>query len=62
MHLDGVAGAELRKIFAQLRFMQLLNDRIHFRYSLQTHSGGASTSETNINYRQTITVCLAVLP
>src|ERR1700739_2475766 len=61
MHLDGVAGTELGKIFAQLRFMQLLNYRIHFRYSLQTHSGGASTSETTTNYRQTITVCLAVL-
>src|SRR6266481_1724607 len=56
VHLDGVAGAELGEIFAQLRFMQLLNDRIHFRYSLQTHSGGASTSKPNINYRQTLIV------
>src|SRR5882757_138073 len=61
VHLDGVAGAELGEIFAQLRFMQLLNDRIHFRCSLQTHSGGASTSKANIDYRQTRTVCLAVL-
>ncbi len=44
VYLDGVASAELGKVFAQLRFMQLTYYRIHFLYSLQTHSGGASTS------------------
>jgi hypothetical protein len=32
--------------------MQLTNNRIHFQYSLQTHSGGASTSKANTNYSQ----------
>src|SRR5271154_1670233 len=41
--------------------MQLLNYRIHFLYSLQTHSGGASTSLANHNYSQIFTVFLAVL-
>jgi hypothetical protein len=44
MHFNAVASAKLGKVFAQLRFMQLTNYRIHFLYSLQTHLGGASTS------------------
>jgi hypothetical protein len=61
MHLDGVARPEIGEVFAQLRFMQLTNNRIHFLYSLQTHSGGASTSETNTNYKQSATICLEIL-
>ena len=53
IHPYGVAGAKVGEVFAQLRFVQLTNYRIHFLYSLQTHSGGASTSKANYNYRQT---------
>ena len=44
IHFNRIAGAKLGEVFAQLRFMQLTNYRIHFLYSLQTHLGGASTS------------------
>src|SRR5262249_46904191 len=51
VHANGVAWAEFGEVVAQLRFMQFTDCRIHVRSSLQTHSGGASTSETNCNYR-----------
>ncbi|HKM80574.1 MAG TPA: hypothetical protein VJY15_06385, partial [Candidatus Acidoferrum sp.] len=57
----GVAGAKLGEVFAQLRFVQLTNYRIHFLCSLQTHSGGASTSKANSNYKQDVTEILAVI-
>jgi len=56
---DGVARAELGEIFAQLRFMKLTNYRMHVLCSLQTHSGGASSSETNCNYTGKRQDCLA---
>src|SRR5215471_14652103 len=49
---DGIARAEVGQIFAQLHIMEFTNHRIHFRCSLQTHSGGASSSKTNHNYRR----------
>src|SRR5208337_2489166 len=57
----GVAGAKLGEVFAQLRFVQLTNYRIHFLCSLQTHSGGASTSKANYYYRQDVTEILVVI-
>src|SRR5262249_36545583 len=47
---NAIAGAEVGEVFAQLRFMKLLNYRMHVLYSLQTHSGGASSFKTNRNY------------
>ena len=63
-HVDPhrIPGTKFGEVFAQLRFMQLTNYRIHFLYSLQTHSGGASTSWTITNYSQTTTLCLARFP
>lgn len=39
IHLDRVARAEVGQIFAQLRFMEFANHRIHFSYSLQDPLG-----------------------
>src|SRR2546430_16217696 len=47
----GIARTELGQVFAQLRFMKLANYGMHVRYSLQTHSGGASCCKANCNYR-----------
>src|ERR1700688_3383058 len=52
IHLHRIARTKLRQIFAQLRFMQLTNYWIHVPYSLQTHSGGASSSSTIRNYTE----------
>jgi hypothetical protein len=41
VHADGVAGAKVWKIGAQLRVVQFLDYRVHVLDSLQTHSGGA---------------------
>src|SRR5260221_6617783 len=59
VHFDGVARTKFRQIFAQLRFMEFTDDQIHVRYSLQTHSDGASSSKTNHYYSQ---ICAAILP
>ncbi len=56
---DGVARTELGQVFTQLRFMKLTNYRMHVRYSLQTHSGGASSSKTNCNYSESLPIFLA---
>jgi hypothetical protein len=37
--------------------MEFCYYRIHFRYSLQTHSGGASTANTNNKYTQKRPIC-----
>src|SRR5258707_182910 len=47
---DGVARTELGEVFAQLRVMKLTNYGMHVRYSLKTHSGGASSCKTNCKY------------
>jgi hypothetical protein len=41
--------------------MKLLNYRMHFVYSLQTHSGGASSSKTNCNYSEKQPIFLATI-
>src|SRR5437870_2199218 len=56
---DGIARTELGEVFAQLRVMKLTNYGVHVRYSLQTHSGGASSSQTNCNYTGKRGDCLA---
>src|SRR6267378_4126592 len=55
----GVPRAELREVFAQLRFMESTNYRIHVLVSLQTRSGRASSLETISDYRQIVTIFLA---
>ena len=50
INADGVARTELGEVFAQLRVMKLTNYGVHVRYSLQTHSGGASCCKANRNY------------
>lgn len=60
IHAHGVAGTKFGEVFAQLRFVQLTNYRIHLLYSLETHSGGASTFKANTDYSQKIAFFLAV--
>src|SRR5207302_9244914 len=52
VHADGVARAEFGEVFAQLRFMQFTNCRVHVRASFRPTGGGASFSKANQNYSQ----------